>query len=422
MTRQGGLRRPRNILLTLIAVAVVAGAAFVAVGKTSEPDVPTIAIKKGEFVDTLELRGDIRPLKSIVLSSPMQSGELQIIKLAKNGLAVKAGDVVVQFDASTLQRTIQEKKSEARQAEAEIEQARAQAKITQEQNETALLKAKYDIERSKLDVEKGDTVSRVENEQAKLALGDASQRLRELEEKIKSDRTAAEADLAAKQRKREKALFDVQRAERGLANLELKAPADGMVNILPNYRSGSMFGGEQEFREGDRAWPGAAILELPDLSSVHLEARLDEADRGRLRKDQDASVTIEAIPGRQFKARINNISVLARVDFSSGYPPPKNFDLNLVLIEVDPKIRPGMTAVARIAKDRVPDVLLVPSDALFQHDGAPIVYRLERGEFVETVVAVQRRGKEQSIIASGVAAGDRIATRRPAADLVRRSQ
>jgi hypothetical protein len=33
-----------------------------------------------------------------------------------------------------------------------------------------------------------------------------------------------------------------------------------MVNILPNYRSGNMFGGgEQEFREGDRAWPGAAI-------------------------------------------------------------------------------------------------------------------------------------------------------------------
>jgi HlyD family secretion protein len=421
MSPAGGLRRPRNILFTIVAAALVAGAAFVAVGKTSEPDVPTTEIKKGEFVDTLELRGDIRPLKSIVLASPMQSGELQIIKLAKNGSPVKAGDVVVQFDGSTLQRTIQEKKSEARGAEAEIEQSRAQSKITQEQNETALLKARYDIERAKLEINKGDTVSRVENEQAKLALADAEQRLRELTAKIASDKTSAEADLAARQRKREKALFDVQRAERGLANLEVKAPADGMVNILPNYRSGSMFGGEQEFREGDRAWPGAAILELPDLSSVHLEARLDESDRGRLRKDQDAVVTIEAIPGRQFKARINNISVLARADFSSGYPPPKNFDLNLVLIDVDPKIRPGMTAVARIAKDRVPDVLLVPSEALFQRDGAPVVYKLDGGGFIETVVNVQRRGKEQSIIASGVAAGDRIATRRPAAELVRRS-
>ena len=64
-------------------------------------------------------RGEIRPLKSIILSSPMQSGELQILKLAKNGTMVKPGDLLVQFDPSTLQRTIQEKQSELKQADAE---------------------------------------------------------------------------------------------------------------------------------------------------------------------------------------------------------------------------------------------------------------------------------------------------------------
>ena len=52
----------------------------------------------------------------------MQSGELQIVKLAKNGSLVKAGDVVVEFDGSTLRRTMQEKQSELKQADAEIEQ------------------------------------------------------------------------------------------------------------------------------------------------------------------------------------------------------------------------------------------------------------------------------------------------------------
>ena len=60
----------------------------------------------------------------------MQSGDLQIVKLAANGSMVKAGDVVVVFDASTLQRTMQEKQSELKQADAEIEQATAQARIT----------------------------------------------------------------------------------------------------------------------------------------------------------------------------------------------------------------------------------------------------------------------------------------------------
>ncbi len=421
MTRFGGLRRPRNAILTVLTVLAIAAGAFVAVSGTSVPDLQTVEIKKGEFVDTLEIRGEIRPLKSIVLSSPMQSGDLQIVKLASNGSAVKPGDVVVQFDGSTLQRTIQEKQSELRQADAEIEQTRAQARIIEEENATALMKATYDIERGKLDVSKGDTVSRIENEQDKLSLGDSEQRLRELGEKMKSDRTSAEADIAARVRKREKALFDLQHAERGLKNLELRAPSAGVVNILPNFRAGAMFQGNVEFRQGDRAWPGAAILELPDLSSVHLEARLDESDRGRLLPNQDATVRIEALPGRDFKARINHISVLARVDFSSGWPPARNFDLNLVLIDVDPKIRPGMTGVARIATERVPDVLLVPAESLFQRDGAPIVYRLDGSDFVETRVEIQRRGREQSIIASGIAAGDRIASRRPPPDLVRRA-
>ena len=159
--------------------------------------------------------------------------------------------------------------------------------------------------------------------------------------------------MSSKLRKREKALFDLKRAEDGLENLQLKAPADGMVNVLPNYRAGSMMGASPEFRQGDRAWAGAAILELPDLSSVHLQARLDESDRSRLQVGQVASVRIEAVPGNDFKAKIDRISMLARPDYQSTWPPPRNFDLDLVLLDVDPRIRPGMTAVARIATERI---------------------------------------------------------------------
>jgi HlyD family secretion protein len=413
---------PRWATVTLVVAGLALTAAFVRVRSGSVPDLPTAAVTKGEFVDALEIRGEIRPLKSIVLAAPMQSGELQILKLAKNGAVVKPGDVVVQFDSTTLRRTMQEKQSELKQADAEIEQAAAQARITTEQNATELMRAKYNIERAKLDVNRGDTVSRIDQENAKLSLGDAEQKLKELEAKITSDMVAIEADLSNKRRKREKALFDLQRAERGLQNLELKAPTGGMVNILPNYRSGGPWGGgEVEFRQGDRAWPGASILELPDLSSVHLEARLDESDRGRLSTGKDATIRIEAVPGREFKARIEHISVLARADFSSGWPPTRNFDLGLVLLEVDPKIRPGMTAIARIATDRVADVILVPSEAVFQRDGHPIVYRLDGTEFEERRIEVARRGREQAIVTSGVAPGDRVATRRPAPELIRRT-
>ena len=413
--------RSRNSLLTMGVLVLAGGGLFATVGRGSVPDVPTADVTRGEFVDALELRGEIRPLRSVVLSSPMQSGELQILKLASNGSKVKAGDIVVQFDGTTLQRTIQEKQSELKQANAEIEQANAQARIAHEQNATALMKAKYDIERAKLDVNKGETVSRIENEQAKLALGDAQQRLKELEEKMRSDKTSAEADLSSKVRKREKAIFDLKRAEDGLERLQLKAPTDGVVNVLPNYRSGNMMGAAPEFRQGDRAWAGALILELPDLSSVHLLARLDESDRSRLKAGQTASVRIEAVPGNDFKAKIDGISMLARPDYQS-WPPPRNFDLDLVLLDVDPRIRPGMTAVARIATERIPNVVLIPSEAIFQRDGASVVYKLDGFEFQERRVQIQKRGKEQAIVSSGIEPGDRIATRRPSPEMIRRSQ
>jgi multidrug efflux pump subunit AcrA (membrane-fusion protein) len=254
-------------------------------------------------------------------------------------------------------------------------------------------------------------------------VGDVEQQLKELQAKIKSDKAAAEAMIAGKRRRREKAIADLQRAQQGLQKLELKAPAAGMINVLPNPRSGGFFGGsEQEFREGDRAWAGANVLELPDLSSVHLEARLDESDRGRLNPGQDAIVKIEAVPGKEFQAKIDKISLLARVDFSSGWPPPKNFDLGLVLLDVDPRIRTGMTAVARIATDRVPNVVLVPSESVFQKDGSPIVYKLDGSQFREQRIEISRRGKEQAVVTSGVEPGDRIATRKPAIEFIRRQE
>ena len=284
----------------------------------------------------------------------MQSGELQILKLAKNGTMVKPGDVVVQFDPSTLQRTIQEKQPELKQADAEIEQAQAQTRIAKEQNATAAMKTDTTSSARSWTLVRETLSPASTTNRRNLRWPTRSSAERELQVKIKSDQTGAEADVSAKRRKREKALFDLRRAEQGLQNLQLRAPAAGMVNILPNFRSGSMFGGQQEFQEGDRAWPGAAILELPDLSSVHLEARLDESDRGRLQRQQDATVRIEALPGTDFKARLDSISVLAKVDFTSGWPPAKNFDLNLVFVDVDARMRPGMTAVARIATERIP--------------------------------------------------------------------
>ena len=57
-----------------------------------------------------------------------------------------------------------------------------------------------------------------------------------------------------------------------------------------------------------------------------------------------------------------------------------------------------MTAVARIATAaRARRRSWFPSEAIFQRDGAPIVYKLDGSMFVETPVTIRKRGKEQAI-------------------------
>jgi HlyD family secretion protein len=415
--------KKRSVIAIVATVAIVAVVGIAMNARSGvAPNVTTADVTKGDFVDYIQIRGDIRPAKSIVLAAPLQSGgDLQIVKLVKSGTAVKKGDVVVEFDATSLKQRLLERQSELNQALKEIEQTQAQAKITAEQQQTALMKAKYDVERAKLDLGKRDLVSRIEYESAKLSLADAEQRMKEVEAKERSSKAGSEADLVGKIRKRDKAKFDVDRTTAAIEALILEAPADGTVNVLENPRSGGPFSSGVEFREGDRAWAGASVLELPDLSSIHLEARLDESDRGRLKVGQAATVRIEAVPGKDFAARVDLISVLARVDFSSGWPPVRNFDLGLILEERDPRIRPGMTATARIAAEKLPNVTLVPAETIFQKDGRPVVYRLRGSKFDEQVIEIVRRGREQAAVSAGVSPGDKLAVRRPESDLIRKA-
>jgi multidrug efflux pump subunit AcrA (membrane-fusion protein) len=400
-------------LLAATVVMLVAIIAYRAWGGFSPPPVPSALVTRGEFVDIVELRGDIRPARSVVLTAPSQAGDLQIIRLARNGTPVKPGDVVVEFDSTSLDRWHLDRLAELKQAEAEIEQQRAQARITEEASATNLMRARFDVDRARFDVVDGPWLARIETERAKLALSDAEQRLKEAEKRRLADQAAAAARVAGRVRRRDRIRQDLDRIERALASLQILAPSAGTVSLMPNSRSGSASGGYQEFREGDRAWPGASIAELPDLSSVRLMTRLEEADRGRVEVGQAGTVHLDAVPDRNYRARISRISLLARVDFAGSWPPARDFDLELAMGDPDARLRPGMSATVRIAVGRLQNVLVVPSEAVYLVNGRPTVFRLVGGKLEPTTVTVIRRGREQIALASGVSPGERVALQRP---------
>jgi multidrug efflux pump subunit AcrA (membrane-fusion protein) len=402
-----------------IALLVAAGFLAVAIGalalhRTSGTSLPTAEVKRGDFVDYVQVRGEIKALRSVQLTAPSIAGDLQIVKLVPTGTMVKAGDVVVQFDTTTLHTTLEQKQSELKSAEADIEHSRAENRLMQEQQATDVLQGRYDVDRATLDTSQQEILSEIDGAKTRLKLTDAQQKYKELEQKNKSTEASGNAEIDAKKLKRDKALFDVRMTERQLASLTLRAPADGMVTIMPNFRARNwMSGGSTpDFKEGDRAWTGAVVAELPDLSVVRASARVDESDRGRLNVAQTATVRIDAIADKEFRATVAEISPLAKLDYSS-WPFTKNFDIAIQILDGDTRIRPGMSATGRIAVDKVANGVLVIPEAIFEKNGGSVAYVLRGSKFEERQVQVARRSKASLLIGSGLQPGEKVALKDP---------
>jgi multidrug efflux pump subunit AcrA (membrane-fusion protein) len=121
---------------------------------------------------------------------------------------------------------------------------------------------------------------------------------------------------------------------------------------------------------------------------------------------------VDAVPDKELSGRVAAISPLAKPDFSS-WPVQKNFDLAVQLNQGDPRLRPGMSANARIAVDRLPNSILIPLEAIFSKNGRSMVYVLSGAKFQERAVELGRRNATQAVVLKGLRAGERVALRDP---------
>jgi len=403
----------RRLAIAIAIVALVA-AAVTALRSDGPSGLPTAVSERGVFIDYLPVRGEIRPERSIVLTAPSAGGfDMQIIQIVTNGASVQAGDVVVAFDSTNQQRTLEQKASELKQALSELEKARAEEQRRVSAAMAELEQARSIAARQRLDLEAAALLSKVEAEKRAITVANAEQFVKEMEEKLAGEREVGAADVAIAQQKVDKMKYDLEDTRRMIESLTLEAPRNGLVSLLPNFRAGGpMSRTAPEFRRGDRAWSGAGIAELPDLSSVRMALRVDESDRARLKVGGVARVRVDALPDRELEGRLTEVSLVATPDFTS-FPPVRNFDVILSLAESDPRLRSGMSATARLELDRIEDALLVPATAVVERDGATVVFVVSGGSVERRSVTVQRRGRDRVAITSGLSAGEQVAINLP---------
>jgi HlyD family secretion protein len=406
--------RKRIIIWSAVSLACAGGvyAAFHYTG-TTEVDVAVARVRRGDFIVSVKNRGEIRSVRSVLLSAP-QVPDPRIVKLAESGKPVKKGDLVIAFDGVQQEQNLIEKTTDQRTADSEIVQTKAQHKIENEMDGMNLTQSQYNVERAKLEASKAEILSEIEGAKDRIDVTVSEGDLGQVKTAIQSRQISHSADIERLDQKKDKAIRDTKLAKGYLSKMVMRAPNDGVVNILPNFRAGGSFGqSPPPFKEGDRVWTGAAIAEIPDLSEMRVELKLEEVDRGKLKLGQQVRVRVDAVPEKEFNAEMDWISPIAQLVFRT-FPPEKLFPARATLKSLDPRLRPGMSASAEIIVERQPGVLLIPARASFMLNGKPAVYVQKGQQFLTRAIEVGRRNDEDLVVLKGLKEGELVTLENPA--------
>lgn len=325
------------IIRVLIPLAVLAGVGYGGYQLFNsmpqrQASIPTTKVRQGDVVVRSFTRGELRAVRSATLSAPNLFGTVQVTKMAVLGAFAREKDLVVEFDDAEVISRLEEKQLEIDQIDEQLKKSGADLSIRNNQDQVELLRARYAVRRSDLEVKRNELLSVIDAKKNSLTLDESKRRLKQLESDIKSRQEQAQAELAVLMERRNKSILELNRERARLSQVKLLSPMSGLVAIKQNRGSAMMFGAQlPDIREGDQIQPGIPVAEVLDLSELEVVAKVGELDRANLHEGQDVIMRLDAIADKSFTGKIKSLSATASANMFSS-DPAKKFD---VLFSVD---------------------------------------------------------------------------------------
>jgi HlyD family secretion protein len=405
------IRRWLRVVLAFGIIAAIVGAARAGANLFHEAqgsgELPVVAAHKGEFRVIIRSRGDIKASRSVPIYAPVVPN-LTIAWMANAGEQIREGQPVIRFDSSSAEQQLIQKEAALKQAQATLEQAQAQSQVTSQQDTSDLADAKYNLEKARLLTLGNEFVGRIQAEQAQIDLGVAEQKLKVQEANGALHTASDRAKIASLTRQRDAAQADVDLTKKRIGQMEIRAPLTGFVVFVPNYNQGPV--NANPFKVGDNVYSGMNLAEMPDMTSLVMDAKAEEIDRGHMAVGNSVVVHVDALPELVIDAKITSISPLTELGVE--WPPTRSFRAYAALTNPDPRLRPGMNGGMDIIVNRIPDTISVPAKAVFTRAGKPIVYLADHGHYEATEVQLLARNPDEVAI-SGISDGALVALADP---------
>jgi len=292
------------VIVLLLSGAAWAGVRYLGHTPGAGMEYKTTPVTRGDVTQIVTANGSLNPVQLVEVGSQI-SGVITAIKADFNS-HVKAGDIVAQIDPATYERA-------QGQAEAELASAEAAEELAQ------------------LNYDRGKELF-----SSKLI------------SKSDFDQLRVSSSQAKAQVKTRRALLESTQVD--LSRTTIHAPIDGVV-ITRRVEAGQTV---------------AAAMTTPtlftianDLHKMQIEAAVSEADIGGVEEGQKVQFTVDAFPGRLFEGSVKQVR----------FAPSTNQNVvtytSVVAVDNnDLKLRPGMTANARLITAERKYVLKLPLAAV----------------------------------------------------------
>ncbi|MCE2513432.1 MAG: efflux RND transporter periplasmic adaptor subunit [Acidobacteria bacterium] len=329
---------PRKLLIGG-AIILTAGA-LVAVNllfsRSDAPEVEVEAIARRPLEAIVSAPGTIEPQLSVDMSASTMG---RVTSLAVDeGDRVAAGEFLLQIDPENLQAQVtrgvavlEAAESAYRSAQVAVETARVNLDLAEE-----------NLERQ----ENLWSLRLVAREIYDQAVADVE--LRETELRARE----VDVEAAAQRIRQEQATLDSARYD--LTQVTITSPIDGIVTRR-NIEEG------ETVVIGTMNNAGTVLLTIADFSILEAEIEVDETDIPTVQLGQEALITIDALPDRQYTGRVTEIgNSPIQAAAGSAQQEATNFLVVVTLDDVVPGVRPGFTCTAEITTATRTDALSVP--------------------------------------------------------------
>lgn len=148
----------------------------------------------------------------------------------------------------------------------------------------------------------------------------------------------------------------------------VRSTVNGMILDVP-VKEGTFIIESNTFNEG------TSIASIADMSEMIFEGKVDESEVGRIQENMDLILSVGAIEGQTFDAKLEFISPKGEVEEGAI-----KFDIKAAItLNEDFFLRAGYSATADIVLEKRADILAIKESNL-QFDGDKTIVEIETGE------------------------------------------